>query len=236
MDFIEAYATFFLILNIANQVKKGNLYTYIFLSLILEIPILGRVFMFWWKKVFFQLIDIPVGVGYKNKYCGLVYVKHWSIFLYQMNYDKTDDIQDLIDIVDKTYVNQDSVRQEKYLDMLINREDFNTFCSTSDREHLGKGDDSLTTKEYYYGYYASVLYENEKFDKALEVANEFVKTNGYTEFNPLRTLLDEFRFKFTDDEITQVEKSIKDVKCKNKEQKIFKSEDLNYIKILKTIK
>ena len=47
MDFIEIYATFFLILNIANQVKKGNLYTYIFLSLTLEIPILGRIFMFW---------------------------------------------------------------------------------------------------------------------------------------------------------------------------------------------
>lgn len=157
-----------------------------------------------------------------------------SIFLYQMNYEKTDDIQDLIDIVDKTYANQDSLRQEKYLDMLIAREDFNTFCLASDRESLGKDDFELTTKEYYYGYYVSVLYKNEKFNKALEIANDFVKTDGYTKFNPLSTLLDEYRFKFTDDQTAQLEKAIKDARCKNNEQKEYRNNDLQYIKILNT--
>ncbi len=47
MDFIEAYTAFFLILNITNQIKKGNLYTHVFFSVIIEIPILGRIFMLW---------------------------------------------------------------------------------------------------------------------------------------------------------------------------------------------
>ena len=158
-----------------------------------------------------------------------------SIFLYQMDYERTDDIQDLIDIIDKTYANKDHFRQEKYLDMLIAREDFDSFCLTSDRESFGKDDCDITTKEYYYGYYASVLYQNAKFDKAIEIANEFVSLNGYTEFNPLTILLDEFCFKFTDEQVEKIEMAIKDAKSKNNEQKEYKNKDLNYIKILNTI-
>ena len=47
MDLIEAYTVFFLVLNVINQVKFGCLYTHIILSVALEIPIVGRVFMFW---------------------------------------------------------------------------------------------------------------------------------------------------------------------------------------------
>lgn len=47
MDLIEIYALFFLLLNIVNQIKLGYLSTHIFISIALEIPILGRVFMLW---------------------------------------------------------------------------------------------------------------------------------------------------------------------------------------------
>ncbi len=47
MDFIEGYALFFLVLNLYNQLRFGCLSTHIIFSIILEIPILGRVFMLW---------------------------------------------------------------------------------------------------------------------------------------------------------------------------------------------
>lgn len=47
MDLIETYTLFFLILNVVNQARFGCLYTHIFLSVALEIPIIGRVFMLW---------------------------------------------------------------------------------------------------------------------------------------------------------------------------------------------
>lgn len=47
MDIIEIYALFFLILNLINQIKFGCLSTHIILSVALEIPVLGRVFMLW---------------------------------------------------------------------------------------------------------------------------------------------------------------------------------------------
>ena len=47
MDFVETYALFFLFLNLINQIRFGCLSTHIIFSIALEIPILGRVFMFW---------------------------------------------------------------------------------------------------------------------------------------------------------------------------------------------
>ncbi len=47
MDFIEGYALFFLVLNLINQIRFKCLSTHIICSIILEIPILGRVFMLW---------------------------------------------------------------------------------------------------------------------------------------------------------------------------------------------
>lgn len=161
--------------------------------------------------------------------------KNASIFLYQVEYEKTDDIQVLLDIIDKTYENQDTIRQEKYLEMLISRQDFNSFCSSSDKENLGKDNYSVTAKELYYAHYTSALFENFKFDKAIEVAKEFVKSNGYSQYNPLSVLLDEFSISFTNEQMNQIESAIKDAKCKNNEQKEYKNKDLKYIKYLNTL-
>lgn len=47
MDLIELYVIIFLILNLVNMIKSGYLSTHIILSIALEIPIIGRVFMLW---------------------------------------------------------------------------------------------------------------------------------------------------------------------------------------------
>lgn len=47
MDVVEIYTLFFLFLNLVNQIRFGCLSTHIICSILLEIPILGRVFMLW---------------------------------------------------------------------------------------------------------------------------------------------------------------------------------------------
>ncbi len=47
MDFVEIYTLLFLALNLINQLKLGYLSTHIICSIAIEIPILGRVFMWW---------------------------------------------------------------------------------------------------------------------------------------------------------------------------------------------
>ena len=47
MDFIKFYALLFLCLNIINMIRRGHLSTHIIFSVALEIPIIGRIFMWW---------------------------------------------------------------------------------------------------------------------------------------------------------------------------------------------
>ncbi len=47
MDFIRFYALMFLVLNILNMIRSGYLSTHIIFSVALEIPIIGRIFMWW---------------------------------------------------------------------------------------------------------------------------------------------------------------------------------------------
>lgn len=47
MDLVKLYIILFLILNLLNMIRNGYLSTHIIFSLALEIPILGRVFMWW---------------------------------------------------------------------------------------------------------------------------------------------------------------------------------------------
>ena len=47
MDIIEIYVLAFLLLKIANMIKYGCLSTHILLSVVIEIPIIGRVFRLW---------------------------------------------------------------------------------------------------------------------------------------------------------------------------------------------
>lgn len=47
MDFVKFYILIFLILNLLNMIRNGYLSTHIIFSLALEIPIVGRIFLWW---------------------------------------------------------------------------------------------------------------------------------------------------------------------------------------------
>lgn len=47
MDFIQFYIMLFLVLNLLNMIRNHKLSTHIIFSVALEIPIIGRIFMWW---------------------------------------------------------------------------------------------------------------------------------------------------------------------------------------------
>ena len=51
------------------------------------------------------------------------------------------------------------------------------------------GGSTVSEKEFYVSNYALVLAKNDKFADALSVSSEFVKENGYTNYNPYRILI-----------------------------------------------
>lgn len=142
-----------------------------------------------------------------------------SVFFYEKQYDKTGDIDDLDVLVLKAYGNSDTVRAEEYLEEMIEHEDFEEFCS-------GANGANMSDKEYYYGYYALSIAKNGKIDKAISVSKDFVSENGYTKFNPLRTLVSEFLSGATTSEKGKIKAAVESVKTTDAVQEDYKNQDL----------
>ena len=108
-----------------------------------------------------------------------------SVYFYEKQYNKTEDIKDLSVLVLKLDGQKDPVLLEQYLELMIEREDFSTFCSEQDATSNSK----ITTKEYYYGDYAVILIKNGKFNEAVNLSSSFVSASGYTEYNPYSVII-----------------------------------------------
>ena len=127
-----------------------------------------------------------------------------SVFFYEKQYNKTGDIEDLSNLVVKVDDENDSVRAESFLADLVYHQDFDKFCQEQDLDNTT----GVSTKEYYMGSYASVLVKNGKFEDALTVADDYVKENGYTSFNPFSVIIMENGKSLTTENLTTLKLKI----------------------------
>lgn len=118
-----------------------------------------------------------------------------TVFFYEKQYAKTQSLIDLMILVDKVDYEKDGVRAEKYLELLVNHKDFDKLS--------GVDGGTVSENEFYLGNYALVLAKNDKFVKALSVSSEFVKENGYTNYNPYRILIYDYT-EITDDNLRSI--------------------------------
>ncbi len=115
-----------------------------------------------------------------------------SQYFYQMQYNKTEDINDLLILIDNTYENQNNGELLNYVGKLISHKDFKAFCQNKNQS---LGADEMKTEEYYAGLYVELLTIDDSFNKAIGFARSYVvKANGainlgYTKFNPFRVLI-----------------------------------------------
>ena len=142
-----------------------------------------------------------------------------SVFFYELEYEQSNDIEDLIVLVDKAYGNNDNKGLEKYLSNLIWHKDFYKYCKEQD---LNLPANKMSTQDYFVGYYATVLIENGKFENALNMTKSYVDKFTYTEFNPIRTIVKECLTILTAGQKTQLKNTILTF-----EQNSFVLEDLN---------
>ncbi len=142
-----------------------------------------------------------------------------SAFFYEIEYEQSNDIEDLLVLVDKAYGNKDNEGLEEYLGELIWHKNFFNYCKNKDASLSAN---KIPTRDYFVGYYASVLIENGKFSSSLNMSNSYVQKYGYTEFNPIRTIVNECFNLLTAEQKTELKKTILDF-----EQNDFILEDLN---------
>ena len=115
-----------------------------------------------------------------------------SQYFYQMQYEKTQEIDDLIVLIDNAYEKQDKQKLVVFVRTLINNEDFYAYCQSKNSK---LAPNQMTTEEYYFGVYVELLLSEGKFDKAVKSAKAYVVNDngslelGYTKFNPIRVLV-----------------------------------------------
>ena len=126
-----------------------------------------------------------------------------TVFFYEKQYEKTNDINDLYVLVSKIDIEKDASNAEKYYFQLISHEDFDSLCSKIDKDNR-----SIKAKDYYYGNYCLALCENGKLDGALSFAKAYVDENGYTANNPFRVIVIEYSADAQSDEVQKIKQAL----------------------------
>ena len=99
-----------------------------------------------------------------------------SVYYYESQYNKTEDYEDLNDLCIAVDEVEDSERAYKYLDILCGHVKF--------PDYDGGENTGMSYQEYFYAKYASsalIIYGE---NRAIEIAEKYVKTFGETKYNP----------------------------------------------------
>lgn len=126
-----------------------------------------------------------------------------SVFFYEKQYEKTDDINDLYRLVSKIDIEKDATVAEKYYFEFISHKDFESLCANIDNDNR-----AVLAKDYYYGTYCLALAKNGKLDKALSFAKTYVDENGYTINNPFRVIVMEYADDCNAEEIQKIKTAL----------------------------
>ena len=114
-------------------------------------------------------ISVPGRVGFIFDGVGAYSA---SVFFYEKQFRKSEDINDLYILVTKIDLEEDSQRAEYWLEEIISHQQFNELCKEIDK----KGS-SISTSDYCYSSYCFALIENGKIDIAKN-ALKLIKNNS----------------------------------------------------------
>ena len=112
-----------------------------------------------------------------------------AVAYYELQYQKTSEFDDLVDISTRLDARADSHKAKKYLKILVKHENFEEFCSKRDEENKNP----LKSKDFFYGKLFIATKVCDGIENAVLVGREAVKYN-YNEYNPFRIALNEQDF------------------------------------------
>ena len=115
-----------------------------------------------------------------------------AIAYYELEYQKTSEIDDLVNICTRLDARNDSHKAQKYLEALVEHEEFEEFCSKRDKENKNP----LTSRDFFYGKLFIATKVCDGIDEAIAVGEDAINIghNQYNEYNPFRIALNEQDF------------------------------------------
>ena len=107
-----------------------------------------------------------------------------AIHYYEKQYEKTEDLQDLITLCAKLDVYEDTERAEKYLTILVAKPGFYSTCLDSDVSG------QISNEEYFEGKWVVATYLKDGINKAIENSIFSIRKGNYrySEYNPFYIL------------------------------------------------
>ena len=115
-----------------------------------------------------------------------------SQYFYERQYNKTNDIDDLLVLIDNADEKQENGELAGYIGKLIGHKEFKAYCQNKNN---GLDEGQMKTEDYYARWYTQLLFEDDNFDGAVEFAKSYVLIDndnvnmGYTKDNPFRVLV-----------------------------------------------
>lgn len=132
-----------------------------------------------------------------------------SIHYYEKQYGKSESIEDLAVLVLKIDNEKDSVKAEKYLEIMVQHPDYSTYCETASEDDAFS---NLSLSEFYNAKYAVALVKNsaetpEKFNSAIQFANAIAHF-GYNENNPFSAIISELGGSLSEEQLLALKSEI----------------------------
>ena len=149
-----------------------------------------------------------------------------SQYFYQMQYEKTGDIDEIFMLIDNAYEKNDFNNLKGYVGELISHKNFKFYCQS---KNSTLDANAMKTEEYYSSWYAELLFIMEDFGVAVEFSKSYVVNQngsvnvGYTKYNPFRILVDKKA------QLSSEQKQVLKTEIEDFKTKIIDSVQLGYI-------
>jgi hypothetical protein len=148
-----------------------------------------------------------------------------AVSFYELHYERTEDISDLGVLCVKVDELEDSVRAEKYIDLLVSDKGFNDYLISFDEGNVNL----ISGRDFFYGKLAIAKQKTGGVEKFLSFALDSIE-DGYNEYNC-------FFIALTVEDLFSIEDKakIKDAlllvaPTLDTEEKVFIERDLEYLK------
>lgn len=153
-----------------------------------------------------------------------------SVYYYESQYKKTEDLNDLYILCVKLDENSDAKKTEEYLSLLVRDDGYIAFCEEQDASSSA----AVSTQQFIDGKYIVCVYDNGGTAVAAARASELVKRGeGYSDYNVFSVLLAEFGTDLSDGDLDLLEAAINSLEGLSADEEINKESDLNEISRLR---
>ncbi len=137
----------------------------------------------------------------------------FAMYCYKLQYNKSEDIEDLGNIVRIVDENEDATTAVYYCELIKDHSEFTNYCVEIDAEtKADENDNVMKEAEYIYSKYAVALINVDRFDTMVDVCKNYCTSNGYSMYSPFSAVIANCGENLTVSELTTIKQKLRSLK------------------------